>query len=205
MECPEVERPRLFCLDLEGILLSEFWIEVAKRFRVPALRRTTRDEPDYGKLMRYRLRLLRKEGIRLREIQRVIAGVEPLPGARAFLQKLRAAGPVVILSDTYYEFAGPVLPKLGSPTLFCNRLTAGRDGFIRGYRLRQKDGKRRAVLGLKRLGFHVKAVGDSFNDLAMLKAADEGFLFNPPASIRKKRLRFPVARSYGRLLKLLLK
>ena len=200
-----MERPRVFCLDLEGILLPEFWIEVARRFRVPALRRTTRDEPDYGKLMRYRLRILRKEGIRLRDIQRVIGGVKPLSGARAFLERLRAAGPVVILSDTYYEFAGPVLPKLGSPTLFCNRLTAGRGGFIRGYHLRQKDGKRRAVLGLKRLGFHVKAVGDSFNDLAMLRAAHEGFLFNPPDSIRKKRLRFPVARSYGRLLAMLLK
>lgn len=194
---------KLFCLDLEGILLPEIWIQVARRLGVPALRRTTRDEPDYGRLMRYRLRLLRKEGIRLRAIQRVIAGMRPLPGAKAFLQTLRAEGPVVILSDTYEEFARPVLPKLGSPTLFCNRLTAARDGFIRGYHLRQKDGKRKAVLGLKGLGFYVKAVGDSYNDLGMLRAADEGILFNPPASIAKNHSRFPVARSYGRLLQLL--
>ena len=197
------KRPIIFCLDLEGILLPEIWIQVARRFGVQALKRTTRDEPDYDKLMRYRLALLRKEGIRLREIQRVIGRMRPLPGAAAFLDNLKLRGPVIILSDTYYEFARPIMGKLGHPTLLCNRLEADRKGFISGYFLRQKNGKRNAVRALKGLGFEVRAVGDSYNDLGMLKAADRGVFFKPPASIRKAHPEFPVARGYGQLLKLL--
>ena len=192
-----------YCLDLEGILLPEIWIAVAARFRVKALRLTTRDVPDYDQLMRYRLRILRKEGIRLRDIQRVIGGLRPLPGARQFLDRLRMEGPVIILSDTYYPFWRPVMHKLGHPTLFCNWLEEDRRGFISDYHLRQKDGKRKAVRAIQKAGFHVKAVGDSYNDLAMLKEADEGILFNPPASIRKDHPKFPVARNYQELLRLL--
>ena len=197
--------PALFCLDLEGILLPEIWVQVARRFRVEALKRTTRDEPDYDKLMRYRLRILRKEGIRLREIQRVIGRMSPLPGAAAFLNKLKAEGPVIILSDTYTEFAGPIMGKLGHPALLCNRLEADRKGFISGYFLRQKNGKRNAVLAFKKLGFETRAVGDSYNDLGMLKAAARGVFFNPPASIRRDYPKFPVARNYAQLLRILLK
>ena len=192
-----------FCLDLEGILFPEIWIRVAKRFRADELKLTTRDVPDYGKLMRYRMRILRNEGIRLRDIQRVIGGMQPLPGARGFLSSLRKMGPVIILSDTYYEFARPFLGKLGDPTLFCNRLEVDRAGFISNYRLRQKDGKRKAIRAIKGLGFHVKAVGDSYNDLGMLKEAHKGVLFNPPAAIARKHPRFPVARNYAGLLRLL--
>jgi len=192
---------RLFCLDLEGILLPEIWIEVAARFKKDALRLTTRDVPDYNQLMRCRLRILRADGIRLADIQRVISRMDPLPGAKSFLDRLRRIGPVIILSDTFYEFAQPAMKKLGSPPLFCNSLQADKAGFIRGYRLRQKDGKRKAVEALRGLGFWVRAVGDSYNDLSMLKAAQEGILFNPPASIRKSHPSFPVARDYAGLLK----
>ncbi len=195
--------PFVFCLDLEGILLPEIWIQVARWFGVEALKRTTRDEPDYDKLMRTRLVLLRKEGIRLKEIQRVIGRMQPLPGAAAFLNRLRAKGPAIILSDTYYEFAGPIMGKLGHPALLCNCLEADRKGFISGYFLRQKNGKRNAVRALKGLGFEVRAVGDSYNDLGMLKAADRGVFFNPPMAIRKQYPRLPVARDYKELLKVL--
>ena len=195
--------PVAFCLDLEGILLPEIWIQVARRFRVEALKRTTRDEPDYDQLMRWRLRILRKEGIRLGDIQRVIGRMRPLPGAAAFLNKLKAEGPVIILSDTYHEFARPIMGRLGHPALLCNRLEADRRGFISGYFLRQKNGKLNAVRAIRSLGFHVRAVGDSYNDLGMLKAADRGFFFKPPASIRKDHPKFPVARNYKELFRLL--
>lgn len=198
-----MKKPIVFCLDLEGILLPEIWIQVARRFGVEALKRTTRDEPDYDKLMRYRLRILRKEGIRLREIQRVIGRMRPLPGAAGFLKRLRAEGPVIILSDTYYEFARPIMGRMGHPALLCNRLESDRRGFISGYFLRQKNGKRNAVRALKRLGFEVRAVGDSYNDLGMLLEADRGVFFNPPPAIRKKYRSIPAARNYKELLKVL--
>ena len=198
-------KPVAFCLDLVGILLPEIWIQVARRFGVAALKRTTRDEPDYDKLMRYRISILRKEGIRLRDIQRVIAGMNPLPGAAPFLNKLKSHGPVIILSDTYYEFAGPVMGKLGHPALLCNRLEADRRGYLSRYFLRQKNGKRNAVRALKGLGFEVRAVGDSYNDLGMLLAADRGVFFNPPPAIRKRYRKLPAARDYRGLLKALLK
>jgi phosphoserine/homoserine phosphotransferase len=198
-------KPVAFCLDLEGILLPEIWIQVARRFSVEALKRTTRDEPDYALLMRYRLALLRKEGIRLRDIQRVIGRMRPLPGAAGFLKQLQAEGPVIILSDTYYEFARPIMGKLGHPALLCNRLEADRRGYICGYHLRQKEGKRKAVLALKGLGFEVRVVGDSYNDLGMLLAADRGVFFNPPPAIRRRYRKFPAARDYKGLLKALLR
>ncbi len=191
------------CLDLEGVLLPEIWIQVADRFKKRELRLTTRDVPDYDKLMKYRLGILRKEGIRLKDIQRVIRKMEPLPGARRFLDQLRSQGPVVILSDTFYEFALPAMRKLGDPALFCNWLQVDKAGFIAGYTLRQKDGKRKAVLGLKKLGFEVRSAGDSYNDLTMLKTANRGVLFSPPDSIRKSHPEFPVARDYRRLFQLL--
>lgn len=194
---------RVACLDLEGVLIPEIWIAVARRTRVEALTLTTRDIPDYDKLMRYRLKILKKEGIRLPHIQRVIARMRPLPGAKGFMRKLRKTTLPVILSDTYYEFAGPLMEKLDFPTLLCNWLKTNRAGTITGYKLRQRDGKRKAVLAFKQMGFEVKAAGDSYNDLSMLKTADLGVLFNPPDAIRKAYPRFPVARSYTTLYTLL--
>lgn len=189
------------CLDLEGVLVPEIWIAVAERTRIKELRLTTRDCPDYDALMRRRIAILRANGIRLRDIQNVIAKLEPLSGAKVFLAKLRARFQVVILSDTYYEFAGPLMKKLGQPTLFCNWLAMDPDGFIENYHLRQKNGKEKAVLALKQLGFTVWAAGDSYNDILMLKAADRGVLFKPPAKIVGEFPDFKVTRNYRELLK----
>ena len=189
------------CLDLEGVLVPEIWIHVAKAYRLESLKLTTRDIPDYDKLMNYRIRILKKEKIRLRDIQRVIQKMHPLPGAVSFLNQLRVRFPVIILSDTFYEFALPLIQKLGGPVLFCNQLKTDRLGYIRGYDLRQKDGKRKAVRALRSIGFHVKVSGDSFNDLTMLKEADEGILFKPPPAILKSHGHFPIAWNYKTLLK----
>lgn len=191
------------CLDLEGVLLPEIWIQVAKDFRNDDLKLTTRDIPDYDELMRYRLAILKKNKIRLADIQTVIARMKPLPGANAFLRGLQEDFQVAVLSDTFYEFAMPLIRKLGNPTLFCNWLTVNRSGYISGYRLRQKDGKRKAVRALKDIGFRVVAAGDSYNDLTMLRAADRGVLFNPPVAIEQKYTAYPVARNYPTLAKLL--
>lgn len=193
------------CLDLEGVLIPEIWINVAKKTGIKALEITTRDEPDYDKLMRYRLGILKKQGIRLRDIQHVIRGMSPLPGAKGFLAKLRAHYQVIILSDTYYEFAGPMMKKLGYPALFCNWLSVDKKGFVANYHLRQKNGKKEAVKGLKQLGFRVVAAGDSYNDIAMLRAADRGILFRPPAKIIRQFPRFPVTKTYRELLSAFLK
>lgn len=193
----------IVCLDMEGVLLPEIWIHAAKRFKLDALKRTTRDEPDYDKLMRFRLDLLRREGIKLKDLQKIIGELKPLPGAPAFLKKLRTQCPVIILSDTYYEFALPLMKKLGEATLFCNWLETDKSGYISGYVLRQKDGKRKAVESLKSIGFRVHAAGDSYNDLTMLETADQGVLFNPPQAILKNHPHFPVAKNYTSLLKLL--
>jgi len=194
---------KICCLDLEGVLIPEIWIQVAYKTKIAELKLTTRDISNYDTLMRHRLRILKKEGIRLRDIERVICEMRPLPGAVSFLKALQAQGPVIILSDTYYEFAGPLMAKLGNPTLFCNWLKVNRKGMITGYRLRQKDGKRKAVRALKKVGFFVQATGDSFNDLTMLREANQGVLFNPPSAIHKAYPRFPVARNYKTLLRLL--
>jgi phosphoserine/homoserine phosphotransferase len=193
------------CLDLEGVLIPEIWISVARKTGIKALELTTRDEPDYDKLMLYRLKILKKEGIRLRDIQAVIRGMDPLPGAEGFLKKLRERYQVIILSDTYYEFARPMMKKLGEPALFCNWLTTDKKGFIANYHLRQRNGKKEAVKGLKGLGFKVVAAGDSYNDIAMLRAADRGILFRPPAKIIRQFPRFRTTTTYKELLAAFLK
>lgn len=189
---------------MEGVLLPEIWIHAAKRFKLEALKRTTRDEPNYDKLMQFRLDLLKKEGIKLKDLQKIIGELKPLPGAASFLKKLREKMPVIILSDTFYEFAQPLMKKLGDATLFCNWLQTDKAGYISGYVLRQKDGKRKTVEALHSINFKVRAAGDSYNDLSMLETADKGVLFNPPASILKSHPHIPVAKDYNRLLKLLL-
>jgi len=189
------------CLDLEGVLIPEIWINVAKKTGIKALAITTRDEPDYDKLMRYRLAILKKEKIKLRDIQAVIKRMKPLLGAKEFLRKLQDKYQVIILSDTYYEFAGPMMKKLGNPTLFCNWLSTDKKGFIANYHLRQKNGKKEAVRALKGLGFDVVAAGDSYNDIAMLKTADRGILFRPPSKIVRQFPRFKVTHTYSELLK----
>ena len=194
---------RIFCLDLEGVLVPEIWIETAKRFKMDSLKLTTRDIPDYDKLMKYRIGILKKAGIRLKDIQGVIAKMHPLPGAAVFLDRLRKAGSVIILSDTFTEFAGPLTEKLGRPALFCNHLITGKSGFITGYKLRMKDGKRNAVETFRKLNFKVCAAGDSYNDLTMLAAANRGIFFRPPDSIRKAHRRFPAVYSHSALLKAL--
>jgi phosphoserine / homoserine phosphotransferase len=190
---------QLVCLDLEGVLVPEIWIEVSKRTGVEALARTTRDEPDYDKLMRYRLDLLRHHGLRLADIQQVIASMAPLAGAAAFLDSLRARCQLVIVSDTFYEFAGPLMRQLGRPTLLCHRLEVGADGFIGCYHLRMADQKRAAVNAFKGLNYRVIAAGDSYNDIAMLTAADAGIFFRPPPAIAAQFPQFPVAQSYPEL------
>ena len=189
------------CLDLEGVLVPEIWIQVSKKTGIGELKLTTRDIPDYDVLMKRRLKILREHGIGLADIQRVIRSIRPLPGARAFLDKLRAQHQVVILSDTFEEFAKPLMAQLGWPAIFCNSLVIDRKGFIAGYRLRQKDGKQKAVRALSGIGFKVHAAGDSYNDLTMLKASDKGVLFNPPDKIRRDNPKIPVAVTYAQLFK----
>ena len=187
------------CLDLEGVLVPEIWINVAERTGIPALRRTTRDEPDYDKLMRGRLAILDEHHLGLPDIQAVIGTMEPLDGSLDFLDWLRSRTQVIILSDTFVQFAQPLLAKLGWPTLFCNSLEIERSGRIAGYRLRIEDGKRRAVEALRALNFRVVAAGDSYNDTTMLSAADAGILFCPPANVEADFPQFPVARTYDEL------
>ena len=184
------------CLDLEGVLVPEIWIEVSRRTKIKELSLTTRDIPDYSVLMRRRIQILRRHGIRLRDIQRVIALMHPLPGARAFLDRLRSNHQVVILSDTFSEFASPLMKRLNLPTLFCNSLEIDREGFITNYVLRQKNGKEKAVKAFKSIGFHIHAAGDSYNDITMLKAADRGVLFNPPDKMRKAYPQFKTSLDY---------
>ena len=190
---------QVVCLDLEGVLVPEIWIAFAERTGIPELRRTTRDEPDYGKLMRFRIGLLRERGLKLADIQAVIAGMAPLPGAQDFLDGLRAHYQVVILSDTFYEFADPLMRQLGRPTLLCHRLEVDDAGFVTGYRLRQADPKRHAVNAFKSLNYQVLAAGDSFNDTGMLAAADAGFFIHPPESIVAQFPQFPVHHDYASL------
>lgn len=185
----------LACLDLEGVLIPEIWINVAERTGIEELRLTTRDIPDYDQLMRGRLELLNQHGLKLSDIQRVIAGMGPLEGARAFLDWLRERFQVVILSDTYYEFALPLMKQLGWPTLFCHRLEVVDDRVV-GYVLRQPDSKRQAVQMFHQLNFRVIAAGDSYNDTAMLAEAEAGILFRPPQNVIDEFPQFPVARTF---------
>jgi phosphoserine/homoserine phosphotransferase len=187
------------CLDLEGVLVPEIWIHVAERTSIDELRLTTRDVPDYDQLMRHRLAILEREKIGLPLIEDVIAGMGPLPGAREFLDGLRDEMPVVILSDTFYQFAAPLVRKLGSPTLFCHDLLVDDTSQIVDYRLRQADSKRHAVIALRSLHFDTIATGDSYNDTAMLAEADHGILFRPPENVIREFPQFPVTRSYEEL------
>lgn len=189
----------IVCLDLEGVLVPEIWIAFSERTGIAEFRRTTREEPDYDKLMRYRLGLLRQHGLKLADIQSVIAGMHPLEGAREFLDALRARYQVIILSDTFYEFADPLMHQLGRPSLFCHKLEIDAQGFVADYKLRQPDQKRHAVNALKSLNFKVIAAGDSYNDTGMLGAADAGFFIHPPESIVAQFPQFPVNRSYAQL------
>jgi phosphoserine/homoserine phosphotransferase len=181
------------------VLVPEIWIAVAERTGIEALRRTTRDEPDYDKLMRARLELLDANGLRLPDIQDVIGTLDPLPGAGAFLDWLRSRFQVVILSDTFYGFAAPLMRKLGHPTLFCHDLEVDADGRIRDYRLRMPDQKRASVEAFAALNFRVIAAGDSYNDTTMLTAADRGILFSPPDNVVAEFPQFPVTRTYDEL------
>ncbi|MDD5175150.1 MAG: bifunctional phosphoserine phosphatase/homoserine phosphotransferase ThrH [Sterolibacterium sp.] len=190
---------QIVCLDLEGVLVPEIWIEFSQRTGIPELRRTTRDEPDYDKLMKGRLALLAQHKLGLPDIQKVIAAMGPMPGAKDFLDKLRQSFQVIILSDTFYEFAMPLMRQLGMPTLFCHRLEADAQGFVVNYHLRMPDQKRESVRRLKELNFKVIAAGDSYNDTAMLGEAHAGILFRPPESVIREFPQYPVTLSYDEM------
>ena len=190
---------QVVCLDLEGVLIPEIWIAFAERTGIAEFRRTTRDEPDYDKLMRWRLGLLRQHGLKLADIQAVIGGMAPMEGAKDFLDELRSRFQVIILSDTFYEFADPMMRQLGRPTLFCHKLEIDADGFVADYTLRQPNQKFHAVNALKGLNYQVIAAGDSYNDTGMLGAADAGFFIHPPESIVAQFPQYPVNRSYAEL------
>ena len=190
---------QLVCLDLEGVLVPEIWIEFANRTGIPELRRTTRDEPNYDTLMQYRLGLLRQHKLGLPDIQQVIAEMGPMPGAKAFLDALRRDYQVIILSDTFYEFAMPLMAQLNMPTLFCHKLEAGADGFVVDYHLRMPNQKKEAVQRFKEINFKVIAAGDSYNDTAMLGEAHAGILFHPPQNVIDEFPQFPVTLSYDAL------
>jgi phosphoserine / homoserine phosphotransferase len=187
-------------LDLEGVLVPEIWIAVAEKTRIPELRRTTREEPDYDKLMKGRLEILDRHGLKLKDIQEVIGTLQPIPGAADFLQQLRSFTQVIILSDTFEEFAQPLMRQLGWPTIFCHRLVIDATGRIAGYQLRQPDQKRKAVASLKNLNYHVIAAGDSFNDTTMLAEAHVGFLFHSPPAIQQQFPQFKALEEYDHLL-----
>lgn len=191
------------CCDLEGVFVPEIWINVAQRTGIEELRLTTRDISDYDVLMKRRLEILERENLNISDIQKVIAMINPLEGAVEFLYWLRSVTQVIIVSDTFVQFAGPLMKKLGWPTLFCNSLTIGPDGSIENYNLRQKEGKKKAVIALKSLNYNVIAVGDSYNDIAMLKEADRGILFRPPENFKSEFPELPVTYNYVELKKLL--
>ena len=190
---------QIVCLDLEGVLVPEVWIEFSKRTNIPELARTTRDEPDYDKLMRSRIALLQQHKLGLRDIQGVIAKMEPLEGALEFLDELREWTQVVILSDTYYEFAMPLMRRLRYPTLFCHELVADGAGRVADYRLRMRDHKRASIAAFRALNFHTIAAGDSYNDTGMLAEAHAGILFCPPQNVIDEFPQFAVTRSYEEL------
>ncbi len=190
----------IVCLDMEGVLVPEIWIAFSETSGIPELRRTTRDEPDYDKLMNWRLGILKEHGLGLKEIQAVIAKIDPLPGAREFLDRLRAETQVVILSDTFEQFARPLMAKLGWPTLFCNTLEVGPDGTITGYKMRCEKSKLTSVRALQSMGFDTIAAGDSFNDLAMIQASKAGFLFKSTEAIKAAHPELPAFESFDDLL-----
>ena len=184
------------CSDLEGVFIPEVWINVAEKTGIPELRRTTRDEPDYGKLMRFRMALLREKGLKLKDIQDVIATIRPIDGALEILDWIKQRVPMVIVSDTFTQFADPLIAQLGRPTLFCNELVIDGDGFIADFLLRQHDQKRKVVQALQNLNYTVIAMGDSYNDTSMLSQAEYGILYRPPENVKKDFPQFPVAMDY---------
>ena len=187
------------CLDLEGVLVPEIWIAFAEATGIPELKKTTRDEPDYDKLMKYRIDILKEHGLGLKEIQETIAGIDPLPGAKEFLDKLRAFGQTIIISDTFSQFAGPLMEKLGMPTIFCNELIVGDNGEITGYKMRCDKSKLTTVKALQSCGFETIASGDSFNDLAMIQASKAGFLFRTTEAIKNDYPQYPAFEEYDDL------
>ena len=191
----------MICFDLEGVLVPEIWIAFSEVSGIPELRRTTRDEPDYTKLMNWRMGILREHGLGLKEIQDTIAKIDPLPGAKEFLDELRSRQQAVIISDTFSQFAGPLMKKLGRPTLFCNELTVGEDGMIDGFRLRIKNTKLSTVRAFQSIGYETIAIGDSFNDLDMLLASKKGILFRTTEEIKKMHPELPCCDSYEALMK----
>ncbi len=190
----------IVCLDMEGVLVPEIWIAFSEASGIPELRRTTRDEPDYNKLMNFRLGILKEHGLGLKEIQAVIAKIDPLPGAKDFLDELRSITQVLILSDTFEQFAKPLMEKLNWPTIFCNTLEVGGNGEITGYRMRCEKSKLTTVKALQSIGYETIAAGDSFNDLAMIQSGKAGFLFKSTEQIKKDYPAIPAYEEFGDLL-----
>jgi phosphoserine/homoserine phosphotransferase len=189
----------LVCSDLEGIFLPEIWIQFAEKTGIQELRLTTRDISDYDVLMKHRLKILKDRGLKLPDIQAVIAAMDPHEGALEFLEWIRSVTQILVVSDTFVEFAGPLMKKLGYPTLLCNTLSVAADGTISDYRLRQADGKRKVAEAMRGLNYRVIGVGDSYNDISMLTAADQGILYRPPDNVRREYPAFPVATDFAEL------
>ena len=191
---------KLICLDLEGVLVPEIWVAFAEASKIPELKKTTRDEPDYDKLMRWRLSVLKEHGFGLKEIQETIASIDPLPGAKEFLDELRSFAQVIIISDTFTEFAQPLMKKLGWPTIFCNSLVVAEDGEITDYKMRVENSKLTPVRALQSIGFETVASGDSYNDLGMILAGKSGFLFRTTEQIKADYPQIPALETYEELL-----
>ncbi|QTA89288.1 Phosphoserine phosphatase/homoserine phosphotransferase bifunctional proteiP [Desulfonema magnum] len=189
----------IVCSDLEGVYTPEIWINVAEKTGIEELRLTTRDISDYDKLMKRRLSILHENGLKIKDITDVIATMDPLEGAKEFLDWLRSRTPLIVVSDTFVQFAGPLMEKLGRPTLFCNSLSIEPDGTVSGYNLRQKDGKRKTAIALRGLNYKIIGVGDSYNDINMLKEADKGILFRPPENVTEEFPELPVTYKYDEL------
>ncbi len=195
----------IVCLDLEGVLVPEIWIAFSQASGIPELKRTTRDEPDYDKLMKWRLGILREHGLGLKDIQATIATIDPMPGAKEFLDALRSETQALILSDTFTQFASPLMEKLGWPTIFCNELEVGADGMITGYRIRVEKSKLTTVRALQSIGFETIAAGDSYNDLGMIQASKAGILFRSTEQIKRDHPELPACETYDDLLALIRK
>ena len=190
----------IVCLDLEGVLVPEIWIAFAEASGIPELKRTTRDEPDYDKLMNWRLGILKEHGLGLKEIQETIATIDPIPGAKEFLDELRSITQVIIISDTFTQFAGPLMKKLGYPTIFCNSLEVSKDGEITGFKMRIENSKLSTVKALQSIGYETIASGDSHNDMGMIKASKAGFLFKSTEQIKKDNPQIPAYETYEELM-----
>ena len=190
----------IVCLDLDGVLVPEIWVAFAEETGIPELKKTTRDEPDYDKLMKWRLGILKEHGLGLKEIQETIAKIDPMPGAKEFLDELRSMTQVIIISDTFTQFAAPLMKKLGWPTIFCNSLEVAENGEITGYRMRVENSKYSTVKALQSIGFETIASGDSHNDLGMIKASKAGFLFKSTEQIKKDNPELPAYETYEKLM-----